>query len=427
MTPFVTRKVFNMMRCVLALPVVGAVLRYPDGAFESRYPLHIEECALPGRSLHKESQGCLGRLRQHLLEDADCNRVICDNIATSTPVEVYANESDWAPFKNLCGHLQELFLGLFDIGVRLLDDEFSDGHVSELRELWQVFTNSFGISPPDLQDTPDYANSTRAVLRRHSSVALEHLEKLLDQKGVVRETIQAEELLQIATTLARRLQLLIENVSVTLLLNFYIAQLEHNGRSAGRNLVQELYGDANSLRVVFHEIPGKRWDALTYLLDQLGVSDHALRMAEVGVEAANTSQRLLERNPFLSYIGVDPYFRNDLLYADVVQRLAFFIDSGRFTLHRNTSLNASLQVADQSLDMVFLDARHDYEAVLDDVAAWKPKVRRGGILSGHDFSWMFPTVAMAVFKETFNVPDKTMNLAPDGVWWLQLWGFKQKW
>ena len=57
---------------------------------------------------------------------------------------------------------------------------------------------------------------------------------------------------------------------------------------------------------VFHEIPGKRWDALTHLpespaeysrmnshlfvsarLDSLGVSDHAVRMAEVGVEAAN--------------------------------------------------------------------------------------------------------------------------------------------
>ena len=25
--------------------------------------------------------------------------------------------------------------------------------------------------------------------------------------------------------------------------------------------------------------------------------------------------------------------------------------------------------------------------------------------------------AMAVFKETFNAPDRTMNLASDGVWW----------
>ena len=88
-----------------------------------------------GSAFESRGRGCLGRLRQHLLEDADCNRVICDNIFTSTPIEVYANESDWAPFKNLCGHLQELksiekplkctprtlwqelFLGLFDLGV----------------------------------------------------------------------------------------------------------------------------------------------------------------------------------------------------------------------------------------------------------------------------------------------------------------------
>ena len=37
-----------------------------------------------------------------------------------------------------------------------------------------------------------------------------------------------------------------------------------------------------------------------------------------GVEAANTSQRLLERNPLLSYIGVDPYVKNDGLYEDPV-------------------------------------------------------------------------------------------------------------
>eukprot|EP00913_Durusdinium_trenchii_P021733 g20419.t1 len=298
------------------------------------------------------------------------------------------------------GSAQELFLDLFDLGVRLLEADPTEDDVLELQQLWQAM-------------------------------------RLVLDGGRVPDFLRAEEVLDVAAALARRLQLLIENVSVTLLLNFHIVQLEHNGRIVGRNLVQEMYGDASSLQVVFHEIPGKRWDALTHLLDLLGVSEHAVQMAEVGVEAANTSQRLLERNPFLSYIGensrtsdtmdlffcqkgVDPYFKNDRLYADVLQRLSFFIDAGRFTLHRNTSLNASLQVADESLDIVFLDARHDYEAVLDDVAAWKPKVREGGILSGHDFSWMFPTVAMAVFKETFNAPDRTMHLAPDGVWWLQL-------
>ncbi|CAE8609018.1 unnamed protein product, partial [Polarella glacialis] len=110
----------------------------------------------------------------------------------------------------------------------------------------------------------------------------------------------------------------------------------------------------------------------------------------------------------------------DGLYEDVVRRLQPFRDSGRFTLHRSISLSASDLVADGSMDLVFLDARHDYEAVSDDIQAWRPKVRPGGILSGHDFSWMFPTVAMAVYKSTFDAPDRTIHLAPDGVWWLQL-------
>ncbi|CAK8990840.1 Hypothetical protein SCF082_LOCUS2406, partial [Durusdinium trenchii] len=351
---------------------------YPDGAFESRYPLHIEEC---------QGQGCLGRLRQHLLEDRLAG----------------------GGGENL---MHELFLDLFDLGVRQRPCELaSSKSKSGQKHKWS--RSESGSSSGQSKD-----NAAHACRVAMSRLLQEHRDVL--DGGRVPDFLRAEEVLDVvllAAALARRLQLLIENVSVTLLLNFHIVQLEHNGRIVGRNLVQEMYGDASSLQVVFHEIPGKRWDALTHLLDLLGVSEHAVQMAEVGVEAANTSQRLLERNPFLSYIGVDPYFKNDRLYADVLQRLSFFIDAGRFTLHRNTSLNASLQVADESLDIVFLDARHDYEAVLDDVAAWKPKVREGGILSGHDFSWMFPTVAMAVFKETFNAPDRTMHLAPDGVWW----------
>eukprot|EP00933_Yihiella_yeosuensis_P013343 TRINITY_DN12404_c1_g2_i1.p1 TRINITY_DN12404_c1_g2~~TRINITY_DN12404_c1_g2_i1.p1 ORF type:complete len:318 (-),score=52.88 TRINITY_DN12404_c1_g2_i1:671-1624(-) len=286
------------------LPGSVGVLRYPDGSFESRYPLHVDECALPGRSLGSESHACLLRLRQHLLEDADCNRVICDNIATSTPIEVYANETDWAPFKNLCGHMQELFLGVFDLGVGLLGREATEEDRRELNRLWKVFLDSFGIRIPDLDDHPAYANTTRSVLRRHAQALIELLEReVIDKENQKFTHLDAKRLLSAAAEAARRLQLLIENVSVTLLLNFHVAQLEHNGRIDGRNFVHELYGDVETVKFVFHEIPGKRWDSLTHLLQKLGVSEHSVAMAEIGVEAANTSQRLLERNPSLSYVG----------------------------------------------------------------------------------------------------------------------------
>lgn len=47
------------------------------------------------------------------------------------------------------------------------------------------------------------------------------------------------------------------------------------------------------------------------------------------------------------------------------------------------------------LSSVFIDGDHSYEACRDDIVAWLPKVRRGGILAGHDYSDSFPGVIKA--------------------------------
>lgn len=62
----------------------------------------------------------------------------------------------------------------------------------------------------------------------------------------------------------------------------------------------------------------------------------------------------------------------------------------------STSLKAATLFQDNSLEFVFLDARHDYESVRADILAWLPKVAPGGWLGGDDYCPHWPGVVRAV-------------------------------
>lgn len=61
-----------------------------------------------------------------------------------------------------------------------------------------------------------------------------------------------------------------------------------------------------------------------------------------------------------------------------------------------SSARAAEYFADESLDLVYIDACHDYESVRDDIAAWLPKIRQRGWISGHDYVPNYPGVIQAV-------------------------------
>ena len=71
---------------------------------------------------------------------------------------------------------------------------------------------------------------------------------------------------------------------------------------------------------------------------------------------------------------------------------------GNINFSRGKSLDALEFVADGSLDLVYVDGDHRYEGALADIKGWLPKLRKGGCMTGHDFS--FPTVRQAL-SETF--------------------------
>jgi predicted O-methyltransferase YrrM len=53
---------------------------------------------------------------------------------------------------------------------------------------------------------------------------------------------------------------------------------------------------------------------------------------------------------------------------------------------RRASVEAAKLFADDSLDVVYIDASHNYIDVANDIDAWISKVKSGGIIAGHDYS-----------------------------------------
>ena len=116
--------------------------------------------------------------------------------------------------------------------------------------------------------------------------------------------------------------------------------------------------------------------------------------AEIGVWQGRFSEQLCLANPGVRLICVDPWKAYDD-YGDPKNVQARLDEAHRLAMERlrpydckirrQTSTEAADSVPDGSLDFVYIDGNHGKPYVLADLHAWVPKVRSGGIVSGHDY------------------------------------------
>ena len=112
--------------------------------------------------------------------------------------------------------------------------------------------------------------------------------------------------------------------------------------------------------------------------------------AEVGVYTGAYSRSLLKYCPGLKLYGIDSWvkyggYEGDHLSIDAYKLAEENVKGFDCKLIKSESKEAVQQFPDESLDFVFIDANHSYESVVEDIALWSKKVRKGGIVSGHDF------------------------------------------
>lgn len=146
----------------------------------------------------------------------------------------------------------------------------------------------------------------------------------------------------------------------------------------------------------YHNVEGM-FDYANFYKDMVDRSPNPAHFVEVGVykgrSAAFMAVEIINSGKDIRFDCVDPwdgraepghgYRAGDHTYDAFIARMSPVID--RIRPVKLSSVDASVTYPDESLDFVFIDATHTYDALKEDINAWLPKIKHGGILAGHDY------------------------------------------
>ena len=97
-----------------------------------------------------------------------------------------------------------------------------------------------------------------------------------------------------------------------------------------------------------------------------------------------------------------PFIEAEVVYQQFKDKTARF---NNLVIHRATSREAVKAFELESIDVVYIDGFHGYEACLEDIRLWTPIVKVGGLITGHDYlNPDTPGVTKAV-QEVFGEPE----------------------
>lgn len=121
---------------------------------------------------------------------------------------------------------------------------------------------------------------------------------------------------------------------------------------------------------------------LSYLAEEASKVTVAV---EMGVYMGRSAKVMLDANPALHLWAVDP-FMVDGTYEVTKYHLRDEVAAGRCEIIRKYTPDAVQQLAhmEGKVDMIFIDAAHDFSNVQQDIVRWRPLVKMGGLLCGHD-------------------------------------------
>jgi hypothetical protein len=113
--------------------------------------------------------------------------------------------------------------------------------------------------------------------------------------------------------------------------------------------------------------------------------------------------------------AVDPWEALEGVFQSFLQRTRTY---SHLEVIRGRSVEVANDFADATFDLVYIDGAHDLASVRADITAWRPKVKRGKWLAGHDYS---PLIERgAVIRAVDELLGAPLRVFEDSSWLVQL-------
>lgn len=164
----------------------------------------------------------------------------------------------------------------------------------------------------------------------------------------------------------------------------------------------------------------------TLILDKLIKENGFKSVVELGVYDGKNLIYLAKNNPQTNFVGIDlwKHFDSDRIntlkpknqsdWDDLYNLLILETKSiQNLRLIRSDTIEAADTFENLSIDLIFVDASHDYRDVKNDILTWLPKISTTGIISGHDYGLQYIGVIKAV-TEVFGTDN--LDVLYDAVW-----------
>ncbi len=105
--------------------------------------------------------------------------------------------------------------------------------------------------------------------------------------------------------------------------------------------------------------------------------------AEVGVCDGVNARNILDILKPTQLVLVDTWEGFEKQYQNVLKAVG---NNPTVKIHKMLSVEASSLYPNNYFDCVYIDADHSFKCCYEDLNAWYPKVKSGGIIGGHDYT-----------------------------------------